>query len=97
MLFATFCEQFSFNQVFRPKMACDCVYRRFLPFSVCVHTGLNVGELGGGMQMGLAYNVELSRPDMISPILLSVGSQLSQVWAGSPTNSVGRFVRTHDA
>ncbi len=65
----------------------------FAGFSVC-HTGLS-GE--GGGQKELAYTIDLSRPDMIPPTLLSVWQPSPRACAVSPTNPVGEFAHTREA
>jgi hypothetical protein len=62
----------------------------FAGFSVC-HTGLSGG---GGGQKELAYTIDLSRPDMIPPTLLSVW-QPSLTGVGSFTHKSCGRIRPH--
>jgi hypothetical protein len=62
----------------------------FAGFSVC-HTGLSGG---GGGRKELAYTIDLSRPDMIPPTLLSVW-QPSLTGVGSLTHKSCGRIRPH--
>ncbi len=54
VLFSDFYDQFSFNQVFRPKTPCSCIYRADFDGFCVYHTYLS----GGGGQMGQACTTE---------------------------------------
>ncbi len=91
--FQTFSYKFSFNQVFRSKKPCDCVYRTdFCPFLCVSHR-----SQWGGEELACVYCRPLTARYDSTHTSQRFAAISHGFGAVSPTNPVGKFAHTRDA
>jgi hypothetical protein len=88
-LFANYYDKFRFNKSSGP----ECQAPIFTGFCVCHRSQWG----GGGRQMEQAYTVELSRPEMILPTLLSIWQPFITGVDRFTHKSCVRIAQTRDA